>query len=377
MIYLDNAATSWPKPEEVYKVVEEALRMGGNSGRGVNSTSLSASRVLYQARRNLAEFFNIPKPERIVFTQNVTEALNLILKGFLAPEDHVLISAVEHNAVVRPLEALKEKGVTYSVVPCDKTGTLDLEALEKLISPHTKLICVTHASNVFGTILPVKQIGEIAGKHKIHLLVDAAQSAGVLPIDVEDFGIDFLAFTGHKGLLGPQGTGGVYIGGDLKVSPLLHGGTGNHSASILQPSVLPEGLESGTRNLPGIAGLSAGVKYCQEHREEIRAHELNLMAKVLSYFQKEPRISFLGPKDLESRVGLVSFNIEGFSADQVGILLDRNFGIVTRTGLHCSPFAHSLAGTLEIGAIRLSVGPFTKDEEIEIFLQAITSILGG
>ena len=377
MIYLDNAATSWPKPETVYQEVENALRMGGNPGRGVNTTSLSASRILFEARRELAGFFNAPKPERIIFTQNATEGLNLILQGVLSVGEHVLISSIEHNAVVRPLESLKEQGIDYSLIPCDETGLIDIALMENLIKQNTKLIVLTHASNVLGTIQPIQEMGAIAKKHGINFMVDASQTAGVLPIDVQNMNIDFLAFTGHKGLLGPQGTGGVYIREELQVRPLFQGGTGNHSASLTQPTILPEGLESGTRNLPGIAGLLAGVRYCQTHQEDIRAHELRLMARLISYFKQQPKINYYGPRKAEDRVGLISFNIEGFSADTVGILLDRTYGIISRTGLHCSPMAHRVSKTIETGSLRVSVGAFTTEDDLESLIQALDSIIGG
>lgn len=377
MLYLDNAATSWPKPETVYEAMEKALRMGGNPGRGVNSSSLSASRIVCEARCILAGFFNVPKSEQIIFTQNATESLNLVLKGFLSSGDHVLISAVEHNGVVRPLEALKSGGIEYSLIPCDENGLFDPADIKNFIKGNTKLIVLTHASNVLGTILPIQEVGAIAEEQNIYLMVDASQTAGILPIDVQKMQIDFLAFTGHKGLLGPQGTGGIYIKEGLKVRPLIHGGTGNHSASLAQPDGLPEGLESGTRNLPGIAGLLAGVKYCSHNQQEMRTQELKLIKKLLDYFEQEPRIKFYGPSNPEERIGLVSFNVEGFNADQVGLLLDRNYGIISRTGLHCSPLAHKVANTFEKGAVRISFGPFTTMEDMEQLINALTDILGG
>ena len=272
MIYLDNAATSWPKPESVYQAVDEALRNSGNAGRGVNASSLRASRILYTGRNVIADFFNIKRPEQIVFTQNVTEALNLALKGFLVPGDHVLTSSLEHNAVIRTLESLQAHSITYTKVRCDEEGNIDLQILEESICSKTKLICLNHASNVLGTIQPAREVGMLAKKHKLYFLLDTAQTAGILPIDVEEMKIDFLAFTGHKALLGPQGSGGLYIREGLEVSPLIHGGTGNHSALLTQPRDLPEGLESGTRNISAIAGLTAGVQYCRDNIKIGRAH---------------------------------------------------------------------------------------------------------
>lgn len=379
MVYLDNAATSWPKPEAVYQIVEKTLRLGGNAGRGVNSSSLSASRVLHNARYSLAELFNISQPEQIVFTQNVTEAINLALKGLLKPGDHVIISAVEHNAVVRPLEYLIQYGVTYSTVPCDSEGRLLLASLEEQIKgyPRTKIVCISHASNVLGTTQPIKEIGHIVRKYGLCFLVDAAQSAGVLPIDVVDMNIDLLAFTGHKGLLGPQGSGGLYVRPGLALTPLIHGGTGNHSALLMQPTIMPEGLESGTRNIPAIAGLAAGANFCLKNMEIIRTHEINLLDRLLDYFNSQRKIKYYGPRNSKERVGLVSFNIEGTVPDDLGTMLDSKYGIITRTGLHCSPLAHQVMGTMKTGAIRVSVGAFTTEGDVNFFIQAISELAGG
>ncbi|OEH84967.1 cysteine desulfurase [Desulfuribacillus stibiiarsenatis] len=377
MIYLDNAATSWPKPEQVYVAMDQALREGGNAGRGGNAKSLAASRGLLETRLLLARLFHIPTPERIAFTQNVTEALNLALKGFLQQGDHVIISSFEHNSVFRVLEFMRRTiDLTYTIVDC--LGLSDeqlIEEFRRTINSSTRMIATTHASNVTGTILPIAKIGTLAKEYGLTYLVDSAQTAGILPIDVEEMNIDILAFTGHKGLLGPQGTGGLYVKKGITLNPLLHGGTGSRSALLIQPQEYPEMLESGTRNIPGIIGLGVGVQYCLEHMESMRDHETTLVTKILHYMDRNPRIEYYGPRDAEHRVGLISFNLHHKPADEVGYILEQQFGIATRVGLHCAPLAHKSIGTLEPGAVRVSVGPFTTEEEVEQLLRALEVIL--
>jgi len=377
VIYLDNAATSWPKPESVYQTVEQTIRNAGNAGRGANSMSLAASRILIEARMLLAELFNIPNSERIIFTQNVTEALNLALKGTLNAGDHVVISPYEHNSVVRVLEYLRaELDITYSIAPlysCNSSYDI-VAAFESVIQANTKMICVTHASNVLGTILPIHELGKLAKSYNLLFLVDAAQTAGAIPIDAQAMEIDLLAFTGHKGLLGPQGTGGLYVKKDVLIKPLIHGGTGSRSAKLSQPDVFPDALESGTRNLAGIAGLAAGVRYCLEHMPEIRSHEILLLEKLLTYLQQQPHISMYGPAKATERVGLVTFNLDKMSADELGYVLETQYNIATRTGLHCSPLAHQTIATVDKGAIRISVGPFTTELELNQLIAALEEI---
>jgi len=388
VIYLDNAATSWPKPESVYQAVEQTIRNAGNAGRGANTMSLAASRILVETRMLLAELFNIPNSERIVFTQNVTEALNLALKGTLNAGDHVVISPYEHNSVVRVLEYLRvEVGITYTIAPCHVYDEEDaqfnsnnytesvLAAFESSIKPNTKMLCVTHASNVLGTILPIHELGRLAKSYNLLFLVDAAQTAGIIPIDAQAMEIDLLAFTGHKGLLGPQGTGGLYVKKDVLIKPLIHGGTGSRSAKLSQPDVFPDALESGTRNLAGIAGLAAGVRYCLEHITEIRSHEILLLDKLLAYLQQQPHISIYGPTKATERVGLIAFNASKMLADELGYVLENQYNIATRTGLHCSPLAHASVSTIDQGAIRVSVGPFTTESEIDQLIAALGEII--
>lgn len=378
MIYVDNAATSWPKPEIVYQTHDRVLRNTGNAGRGVNQASLAAGRQLLHTRDSLARLFNIEKSERIVFTQNITEALNTGLQGLLESGDHVLISSLEHNSVMRPLEYLKSRGVEYSVVPCYKDGTLEINDLKAYLRPATKMLCFTHASNVLGTILPLKEIGNFAREQELLFMVDSAQTAGVISIDVQEMNIDFLAFTGHKSLFGPPGTGGFYLREGLSLRPLIYGGTGLHSAKLEQPQVWPEGLESGTRNTPGIAALGAGVEYIlQEGAQKIRRHELNLTALLIGLLKEFEGAKILGPVNPELRTGLVSCTFPGISPDIICTRLDRNYGIITRSGLHCSPLAHQTAGTEREGALRISPGAFNTEEDIKILCRALHEIIEG
>ena len=378
MLYFDNAATTWPKPEEVYRAHDQALRQGGNAGRGVNQASLAAGRILFRTRDSLARLFNVKERERIIFTQNVTESLNLALQGLLNPGDHVLVSSLEHNAVIRPLEYLKSRGINYSVVPCSPEGELDLRLCKQFIKPETKLLCFTHASNVLGAILPVHELGRLAREHQLLFMVDAAQSAGIIPLDVEEMNIDLLAFTGHKGLLGPPGTGGLFVREGIVLRPLIYGGTGTHSASLSQPELWPEGLESGTRNVPGLAGLNAGVEYLLARGiASLRRHELELMNLLLAGLASIPGIKILGPREPEKRVGLVSCVFSHHSADKISFLLDRNYDIITRAGLHCAPLAHKTAGTEKQGALRISLGIYHTEEDIKALLAALQEILGG
>lgn len=378
MFYFDNAATSWPKPEIVYETHDRVLRQGGNAGRGVHRSSLQAGRELLHTRKSLSRLFGIKNSERIVFTQNVTEALNVGLQGLLQPGDHVLVSSVEHNAVARPLEYLKTRGITYTAVPCSREGHLDVSVAASYVQPNTRLFCFTHASNVLGSILPIAELGLLAKKHHCLFMVDAAQTAGVIPIDVEDMQIDFLAFTGHKSLMGPQGIGGFYARPGLKLDPLIYGGTGLHSLTMKQPDIWPEGMESGTRNIPGIAALGAAVEFIlNEGLSTIRNHELHLMTILLEGLLAIPEIQILGPHDPNLRVGLVSCIFRNRTPDDISLELDHRFDIVTRSGLHCAPFAHQTANTIDQGALRISLNYFQSDEDIRVLLDALKTVVGG
>ncbi|SMB98264.1 cysteine desulfurase family protein [Thermanaeromonas toyohensis ToBE] len=377
MIYLNNAATSWPKPEDVYRAADYTLRhLAGSPGRGHSSWSLETGQTLVETRELLATLFNIQEPEHIIFTSGATMSLNLALKGFLNPGDHVIISSMEHNSVARPLFSLRASGVEVSIAQCSPEGTLDPREVEALISPRTKLICLTHASNVTGAILPIAEVGEIARRHGVYFLVDAAQTAGELSIDVEEAHIDFLAFTGHKALFGPPGTGGLYIRHPEKLYPLIEGGTGSHSEAFTQPEIMPDKFESGTPNAPGIAALGAGVKFIlKTGLERIRAHNLRLLEFLLEGLKEIPGLTLYGPGKSDSMIPVVSLNIEGISPGEACAWLAERYGIITRSGLHCAPLAHQTIGTLATGTLRLSPGFFNTEEEIEKALAGLRELV--
>lgn len=379
MIYLDNAATSWPKPPEVACAIIEFLECaGGNPGRSGHALSIAAGRLVYETREAVAELFNTPDPLRVIFTQNGTQAINLVLKGILRRGGRVVTTGVEHNAVMRPLRALEREGVHVTIVPCDREGFLSLADMERAVRPGTSLVVVTHANNVTGTILPVTRVAEIAHRAGALLLVDAAQTAGVVPIDVQDMGIDLLAFTGHKSLYGPPGTGGLVIGDRVDVStlePLVRGGTGSRSEFEEQPEDLPDKFESGTPNGPGIAGLGAGIRFVKSRGiDVIRAHEVLLTTRLIAGLRGIPRVSVYGPEDPVCRTATLSLTIEGCRVSDVGLRLDEEFGILSRVGLHCAPAVHRTIGTFPEGTVRLALGAFTTLEEIEATLAAIRTI---
>lgn len=376
MIYFDNAATTWPKPREVLRAVEDAIKNhGSNPGRSGHRMALAAARLVYESRELIAEFFNAESPDNIVFTLNATDAINMALKGVLEPGDHVITTSMEHNSVSRPLFALRGKGVEWDVVKCGRDGSLDPRDIEKAIRPNTRLIAVTHASNVTGTIMPVEEVGKLAREKGILFLVDAAQSAGVLPIDVRKMNIDLLAFPGHKGLYGPQGTGGLYVRKGVDVRPLREGGTGSFSDELAQPQLLPDRLESGTLNTPGIAGLAAGVRFIKEKGvESIREHEVKLTRRFLDGLQEIDGIEVYGPTEPRRRCAVVPINLKGMDSSELAYILDSAFGIEVRAGLHCSPMAHNTLGTADRGAARFSFSVFNTVEEIDEALKALKSI---
>ena len=378
MIYLNNAATSWHKPEVVYQTNDAYLRnLSGSINRGTGGATLDAGRAVLETRELVADFFNIREPEQVIFTANATEALNLALQGLLVAGDHVVISSLEHNAVTRPLQALQDRGVGYTVVNCGPGGRLNPRELEEAIGPRTRLICLTHASNVTGIILPVNEVGEIARRHHLQYLVDTAQTAGEIPVDVEAAGVTLLAFTGHKGLLGPPGTGGLYIRYPETVRPLIFGGTGSRSELLTQPEILPDKYESGTINAPAIAALGAGIRFIQETGlDNIRRHTLELTARLLEGLRRLPGITLYGPPDTSERVPVVSINISGLSPGEASAWLADHYDIVTRPGLHCAPLAHRTIGTLQTGTLRLSPGYFNTKAEIEATLAAIEELVG-
>lgn len=374
--YMDNAATSYPKPDSVYQAVDHFNRyMGGNPGRGSNQQTLQAGSVLLDTRESLARLFNIKDSDNIAYTLNVTESLNIGLKGMLQPGDHVITSSMEHNAVARPLFVLRQQGVDWTQIACASDGSLDPEDLRKAIKKNTRMICVLHASNLTGTIMPIREIGKIARAAEITFMVDSAQTAGVLPIDAELDHIDILAFTGHKGLLGPQGTGGIYISPRIQIEPLKQGGTGSLSEYLEQPDFMPDILESGTLNAPGIAGLGAGLKFIFEQGlDQIRIHERHLTTQLIDGLKQIPGITLYGPADSSRRTAVLAFNLANMDCGELSTYLDYEFGITTRSGLHCAPLAHQTIGTLERGTCRLSPGYFTNQEDIIKVLTAIDQL---
>jgi cysteine desulfurase family protein len=379
MIYLDNSATTWPKPPGVIKAMARYLReIGGNPGRSGHSRSIDAARTLYEAREALATFFHVRDPLRIVFTLNATDALNLALKGLLHPGDHVITSSMEHNSVMRPLRDLERKGIELSVVPCSEAGLLDPDDVEKGIRPNTKMVILTHASNVIGTVLPVRNVGRITRERDLLFLVDAAQTAGAYPINMDKDCIDLLAFTGHKSLYGPQGTGGLVIGERVRekeMSPLRQGGTGSRSEFEEQPDFLPDRFESGTPNGIGIAGLLAGLQYIEKRGiEAIRLHEMGLIEKLLAGLREIPRAKFYGPRNGKERTATLSLNIPGLPSSEVALRLEREFEILCRSGLHCAPSAHRTIGTFPEGTVRFSLGAFNTRDEVDFALQAVSKI---
>jgi cysteine desulfurase family protein len=379
MIYLDHPATSWPKPPEVIRAIVEFLEVnGGNPGRSGHSLSVAAGRIVYETREAIARFFNAPDPLRVILTHNATHALNIALQGILKPGDVVVTTSIEHNSVMRPLRTLEKRGVDLRIVPCDATGTIDTESYCCALNLKPRLVVITHASNVVGRIMPIDRLAGLAHEVGALVLVDAAQTCGVVPIDVQTMGIDLLAFTGHKGLQGPPGTGGLVIGRGVAsedIEPFICGGTGSNSAVEEQPLMLPDKLEGGTLNGPGIAGLGAAVKWIEERGlETVKAHHDELISQLVSGLADTPGVTIYGPQPGESRVPLVSFTIEGKTVSDVGLRLDRDFGILCRVGLHCAPAAHRTLGTFSEGTIRFGVGPMTTRNEVEQALSAVARI---
>ena len=367
MIYLDNAATSWPKPNCVTEAITDAItRCGGNPGRGGHRLALAAGELFYEAREHTAAFFGSEDPFRVSFTLNITMAVNLVLKGFLSPADHVLISPMEHNAVMRPLTAL---GIPYNILPSDANGKINLSEIQSQINSTTKLIIICHESNVNGITQPIREIGCIAHENKIAMLTDCAQSAGHIPINIESDNIDFLCFTGHKGLLGPTGTGGVIFGSRVDVEqihPLLQGGTGSLSESFDQPGFLPDRFESGTQNVCGLAGLNAGLKWIENQGlETISRKGQELMNQLRSGLETIPGIHVYSG---EGQV--LSLTIDNLDNGTVAAELEERWGIMSRIGLHCSPLAHKTLGTFPNGTIRFAVSPFTTKQDIETCIKA-------
>jgi cysteine desulfurase family protein len=379
MIYLDNAATSYPKPKEVGQAMMYFLeKVGANPGRSSHRLSIESGRILYQARESLAELFNVDDPLRIIFTLNVTEALNLALKGLLWSGDQVITSSMEHNSVMRPLRELEKRGVEVKVVPCSSQGVLDPVDLERAIKKNTKLIVLNHGSNVIGSLTPITVVGEMAKRHHILFLVDTAQTAGCYPLDIKKDNIDLLAFTGHKALYGPPGTGGLVIGERVntkKLIPLKVGGTGSHSEFEEQPDFLPDLYESGTPNIVGLNGLKEGVRFVlAEGVDKIHQQEKNLIIRLIEGLKEIPEVTLYGGDYRKEQVAVVSFNLKDKWPSEVGMRLDEEYDIMCRVGLHCSPATHKTIGTFPRGTVRFSMSWFNTLEEVDQVIMAIREI---
>ena len=375
MIYFDNAATTLCKPECVVQAVTEALCSLGNSGRGVHGGALSASRSIYDARAALAQLFGAESPERIAFTANSTQALNTAIKGVLRPGDHVITTALEHNSVLRPLYELANGGVELTILPADSLGNIRYEDFEQEIRPNTKAIVTTHGSNLTGNLLDIAKIGTIAQKHKLIYIVDASQTAGVFHIDVQKMGIDILCFTGHKGLLGPQGTGGLYVREGLEIRPLLSGGSGVQTYLRAHPPQMPTALEAGTLNGHGIAGLGAAVRHILDiGTQTVREKERELMRAFYEEVIRIPGIKVYGDFTSMDRCAIVSLNVRDYDSGEVSDALSEQYGIATRPGAHCAPLMHRALGTVEQGAVRFSFSHYNTEEEIMIAVAALREL---
>jgi cysteine desulfurase family protein len=381
IIYFDNAATSWPKPPEIIAAMQNYMQnIGGSPGRSGHRLSIEAARIVFDTRGKLAQLFNVPDPLRIVLTKNATEALNIAVFGFLKPGDHVITSSMEHNSVMRPLRTMEARGVSITVIPGDSEGLIDPAQIAYAIKKNTKAIFITHASNVTGTVLPVSAIGRIAGKHGLVLCVDAAQTAGSYPIDVAEMNIDLLAFTGHKSLCGPSGTGGLYIreGLEKSIEPVCVGGTGSRSEVEEQPDFMPDRYEAGTPNTVGIAGLQAGAEFVlSQGISQIKSREENLTKMFIEGIRDLPEIILYGQTSVDRRIPVVSFNIAGMDPGAVAWELDERFNIMSRSGLHCAPSAHKTIGTYPMGTVRFSFSYFNTEEQIIKSIEALKQISRG
>ena len=375
MIYMDNAATTMQKPQQVIDAVSAAMCSMGNAGRGANEASLGAARTIYDAREKLACLFHAENPKQIAFTMNSTESLNIAIKGVLDPGDHVITTMLEHNSVLRPLYEMQEKGVELTILKSSPEGTLDYEDFEGAIQENTKAIVCTHGSNLTGNLVDVKRVGEIAKKHGLIFIVDASQTAGVFSIDVQEMKIDILCFTGHKGLLGPQGTGGMYVREGLQVRPLLCGGSGVQTYSKKHPTQMPTALEAGTLNGHGIAGLDAALEYLMDTGiDHIRKREQELMWRFYEGVKDVPGVKIYGDFSSRERCAIVTLNIGDYDSSEVSDELLMTYGISTRAGGHCAPLMHEALGTVEQGAVRFSFSHYNTDEELNTAISAVREL---
>lgn len=377
MIYLDNAATSWPKPEIVYRTMDEFARTkAGNPGRGSHSLANSSRDTIEETRRLVARLINVSEAARVIFTLNCTDALNMGLKGLLKPGDHVITSTLEHNSVIRPLRKLERQGIKVErLAPSPGTGAVSPGSIEAAINPGTRLVVMTHASNVSGTIQPIAEYGEVVRRHKLIFMVDAAQTAGKFPIDVPAANIDLLAFSGHKGLMGPSGTGVLYIGERVSLETVREGGTGSHSEEEEQPVEMPYRYECGTSNHLGLCGLGAGIKFIfKTGPDKICAHESEITASLINGLKGIAGVTLYCAEEGLDQSPVFAFNLKGYQPGEVGAILDQAFDIKVRTGLHCAPVAHRTLGTYPLGSIRLSPGYFNTMEEAEQTIRAVAQI---
>jgi cysteine desulfurase / selenocysteine lyase len=377
LIYLDNAATTFPRPREVLdRMVERYSQLGVSPGRGSYDRAVEAEEVVQQTRRKLARFFGAPDPERVILASNATDGLNLAIQGIVKPGDHVVSTRLEHNAVLRPLYHLAQHGrIEYDLVPFDASGFVDPEAIARAIRPNTRLVVLCHASNVLGTVQPAADAGRICAERGVPLLIDAAQSAGQVPIDMTVWQVSAVAFTGHKSLLGPSGIGGLVLGPDLEVDSTRFGGTGVESSSLIHTQTFPQRLEAGTLNLLGVIGLSAGLDYLQrEGMERIHRREMALIGRLQEGLASLPGVTVYGPPAGMRRTPVLACSVEGMEVFDVGAILDGDYGIAVRTGLHCAPLVHADLGILDRGTVRFSTGCFNTDEDIDRAVEAMAAI---
>ena len=378
-IYLDNASTSFPKAPTVATAMSDYITNRGiNINRGSYALAYDVEDIIYTTRQRLNTLFNGHDPSHVIFTQNVTMSLNMVIKGLLKAGDHVLVSSMEHNAVMRPLTQLLDKDITFDTIPCDSTGYIQMESIEPLIRPNTVALIINHASNVCGTIQPLESIGPICKAHNLQFIVDAAQTAGVIPIDVKACHIDALCFTGHKGLLGPQGIGGIILTKEMAQTlvPLIAGGTGSFSHLETMPTHMPDAFEAGTLNLPGIIGLNEGLAYIESQgMENIHNHELALTQSFLEGLQSIDGINIVGKQNIQTRTAVVSITIDGMDPANIAYKLESTYHIMTRVGLHCAPRAHQTLGTYPEGTVRFSFGYANTLKDVESALSALNTIV--
>jgi cysteine desulfurase family protein len=376
LTYFDHAATSWPKPLAVKAALERYFgEAGGNPGRSGHRMSIAGAQVVEDARGEVGELLGVSDPGRIVFTKNATEALNISICGMLRPGDHAVTTSIEHNSVMRPLRHLESQGLELTVVACAPDGTLDPGDVIEALRPDTRLLATVHGSNVMGAMVPIADLAAAARERNVPYLVDASQTAGAVPIDVEALGLDMFAFTGHKAMLGLTGTGGLYLRDGMSPRPIMRGGTGSRSDLETQPDFMPDRFESGTLNVAGLAGLAAGVRYLLEvGTERVQAHERALVARFLDGAAGIPGVTVHGPQALDRRCGVVSFNIDGLASSEVSMLLDRDYGIMSRPGLHCAPGAHRTIGTFPTGSVRFGFGLSNTEAQVDDALGALDDI---